>query len=98
MICHSYYSFFRNLANKTKFSIIMALKSGPLSVTEISKRVDEEQSKVSHNLKKLCQCHILDVKKQGKKRIYSLNKDTVIPLIDLVTKHVKINCAGRCHK
>ena len=87
-----------NFANKTKFDIIMALINRPLNVKEIIKRVNEEQSTVSHNLKKLTDCHILEVKKVGKERIYSLNKDTVIPMLKIVGKHVEKHCPGSCHK
>ena len=92
------YNFFNNLANPTKFKIIMALQESPLSVSEIITEVEEEQSKISHNLKCLAQCHVVEVKKQGKKRIYSLNKDTIVPMIELVKKHAKKYCIGKCHK
>ena len=58
----------------------------------------EEQSKISHNLAKLAMCSVLIVKQQGKKRIYSLNKDTVIPMLKLVEKHVEKYCDMRCKK
>ncbi|MBC8500191.1 MAG: winged helix-turn-helix transcriptional regulator [DPANN group archaeon] len=92
MTTKSYNSFFMNFANPTKFSILMALTEGPLNVTRITKKINEEQSKVSHNLKKLEQCHILNVKQRGKQRIYSLNSQTVIPMIRLIKKHVKNHC------
>jgi DNA-binding transcriptional ArsR family regulator len=78
--------------------IIEALSLGPKSVTEICKFVNEEQSKVSHNLRKLMECNFLDVERKGKKRIYSLNKDTIIPILKLVEKHVRTHCREVCHK
>ena len=98
MKCNSYETFFVNFANKTKLDIITSLINGPLSVNVIAKKINEEQSAVSHNLKKLSDCHILDVKKVGKERIYSLNKDTVIPILKLVEKHVIKHCPGDCCK
>ena len=98
MKCKSYETFFVNFANKTKLGIITALRSMPLNVNAIAKKVNEEQSAVSHNLKKLTDCHVLDVKKVGKERIYSLNKDTVIPILKLVEKHVIKRCPGNCCK
>ena len=98
MKCRSYEDFFKNFANKTKFLIIMHLKEKPMSVNELSKVMREEQSKVSHNLAKLAFCNILNVEQKGKQRIYSLNKDTVIPVIQLVEKHVKKHCKGVCRK
>ncbi len=94
----SYYNFFINLANKTKFNIIMALKEKPLSVNEIVKKTGEEQSKISHNLKSLKTCHIVKVKKEGKKRIYYLNEKSILPILNIVKKHVKKNCPLKCEK
>tara|TARA_Y100000310_G_scaffold204114_1_gene204400 strand:- start:1315 stop:1614 length:300 start_codon:yes stop_codon:yes gene_type:complete len=98
MKCESYETFFVNFSNKAKLDIIMALRNGPLNVKTIVKKINEEQSAVSHNLKKLTDCHVLDVKKVGKERIYSLNKNTVIPILKLVGKHVMKNCPGSCCK
>jgi|TARA_Y100000310_G_C20694759_1_gene824790 DNA-binding transcriptional ArsR family regulator len=70
----------------------MALEERPLNVSEISKNLKEEQSKISHNLKKLTACHILEVKQKGKQRIYSLNKKTVVPMLKIVGEHVRNNC------
>lgn len=93
----SYNAFFMNFANKTKMAIIVTLMRGSLSATEISSRINEEQSKVSHNLRKLSHCNIIDVERKGKNRIYSLNKETVLPMLDIVEKHVRNHCkSGRC--
>lgn len=67
-----------------------------MSVTEIHTALEEEQSKISHNLKKLAECHFLDVRQDGKKRIYSLNKSTITPLMQLVGKHVATYCCNEC--
>ena len=88
-----------NFANRTKLNIILALENKPLSVNEITEKIKCEQSKISHNLSKLLQCHILDVKQKGKQRIYSLNSETVVPILKIVKKHVKKNCVlGKCPK
>jgi len=98
MKCPSYELFFETFSNKTRMKIIEALTEGPKSVTEICKLTGEEQSKVSHNLKKLMECRFLDFKRQGKKRIYSLNKNTIIPILKLVEKHVHSYCKHECGK
>ncbi len=94
---NSYDNFFMNFSSRSKFDIIMALREGPLSVSDIVKKVGDEQSAVSHNLSKMSKCHILDVKQDGKQRIYSLNEKTVIPILEIVDRHVKHCCLGRCH-
>lgn len=98
MLKTSYENFFINFANKTRLRIIVLLKNKALSVGEISKELDEEQSAVSHNLKKLASCRILNVERKGKERIYSLNKDTVLPMLRIVDKHVCSFCKGSCEK
>lgn len=98
MKADSYYGFFSNLSNKTKMAIIAELMKGPLNSTEIARRINEEQSKVSHSLRKLAHCKILDVKRQGKQRIYSLNEITIMPIMKTVEKHLKNYCKkGRCN-
>ena len=79
-----------------RLQIIEELRKKPMSVGEICEQVGEEQSKISHNLKKLYECNFLDVKQDGKKRIYSLNKETIVPLLELVEKHVRTYCCDGC--
>ena len=95
---NSYQNFFVNLANKTKLDILLSLKNKPLSVNEIAKKINEEQSNVSHHLKDLSDCRIVHLKKQGKKRIYSLNNRTISPILKLVKMHAAENCSEGCNK
>ncbi|MFH2028712.1 MAG: metalloregulator ArsR/SmtB family transcription factor [Nanoarchaeota archaeon] len=98
MKCKSYELFFEVFSNKTRMMIIEALMTGEKSVNDICKITNEEQSKISHNLRKLMECNFLDVKREGKRRIYSLNKDTTIPILQLVEKHVRTYCKETCGK
>jgi ArsR family transcriptional regulator, lead/cadmium/zinc/bismuth-responsive transcriptional repressor len=87
-----YYPFFQNLANPLKIEIITALKSKSLSVLELAKELDEEQSKISHALKSLKHCSIVEFKQEGKQRIYSLNKETILPMLEMLDKHESKFC------
>ena len=98
MKCSSYELFFGAFSNKTRWKIVEALRHNNLSVSEICKSVKEEQSKVSHNLKKLIECHFVEATRKGKERVYSLNKKTIIPLLNLVEKHAKSYCGRICLK
>lgn len=86
------YLFFETLGTQLKINIISKLKEKPLSVTELSRELTQERSKVSHALISLLECGFVNVKKSDKKRIYSLNKETILPLLNLVEKHVKKYC------
>ncbi len=92
MKCNTYHYFFRNLANPIKTEIITALKERESSVTELSKKLKIEQSKLSHALSSLRSCNLVLVKQKGKKRIYSLNKKTIIPILKIIDKHTCTDC------
>ena len=90
----SYHTFFGNFSNSTRLGIILALKDGPLSVSDIVERTGDEQSKVSHHLSRLVKCGILGVERDGKRRIYSINEE-ILPVLEMAECHVK-KCRKRC--
>ena len=94
----TYHLFFMNLANPLKIDLILSLKQKEKSVSELSKELNVEQSKISHALTSLRDCNIVDVKQKGKKRIYSLNKKTIVPMLNLIEKHSQKFCGGNCAK
>ena len=96
MKCPSYNIFFETISSGIRVKIINLLMIRPRTVSEICENLKEEQSKISHNLKKLTLCNIVEIKKQGKNRLYSLNKTTIVPLMKLVEKHVRSYCGGKC--
>ena len=76
MIYESWKLFADVLSNKTRFDIIMLLKKeGELSVSKICKRLNYEQSRVSHNLRCLLNCGFVEVEQRGKNRIYRINDE-----------------------
>jgi len=96
---HDCHLFFEILGTKLKMDIIENLRVTPLSVNELTRRCNEERSKVSHALLSLLQCGFVMARKDGKKRLYSLNKETLVPLLDLADMHIRKYCAVcRKHK
>ena len=92
----TYHIFFNNLANPLRVRIISELKTKPLSVTKLAKKINEEQSKISHALLSLKLCNIVTAKTKGKERIYSLNKRTIVPILKLIDKHSNTFCKSGC--
>lgn len=90
--CHI---FFNMLATKNRLDIILALTEGEKSVGEICNAVNAERTNVSHQLKLLRECSFVFVRREGKRRIYSLNTETVKPIIDIADKHVEKYCSRR---
>ena len=68
--------------------ILNVLRSGSKSVGDISKAVGLEQTVVSHNLKCLSFCGLVMSERLGKMRIYSLNLETVEPILRLCDRHI----------
>jgi DNA-binding transcriptional ArsR family regulator len=92
----TYHIFFTNLANPLKIDIILSLRKGDKNVSEIVKELEVEQSKLSHALNNLRKCKIVEMKKKGKQRIYSLNKETIVPMLELIDKHSVCHCGKKC--
>jgi len=92
--CDAYHVFFKNLANGVKINIISKLKEKSLSVNELAKELGVEQSKLSHALANLRFCNLVTSKQAGKKRVYSLNKKTILPIMKIIDKHRMTDCEG----
>lgn len=85
----SYRLFFKAFSNKTKFEIIRLLRKGPKSVKEMCEELGFEQSRVSHNLKCLENCGFVNGKRNGKNKIYELDKKHIIPILSKIDKHIE---------
>ncbi len=92
------YRFFTNLANPTRLDALELLMEKPMSVSELSASLGQEQSMVSHNLKPLVECNFISVKRQGKKRIYTINEESIRSIFAVVQNHAQKFCpeGGKC--
>jgi len=93
------YKFFVNLANPTRLAVLEQLMKKSMSVNELAESLGQEQSMVSHNLKPLLECNFVYIQRDGKKRIYSVNKETIGALFKAVENHAEKFCptGGNCH-
>ena len=71
-----------------------------MSVNELSEALGQEQSMISHNLKPLLECNLINIQKQGKKHIYKVNKETITPIFETIQNHAQKYCptGGKCLK
>ena len=93
------YRFFVNLANPTRLAVLEQLMKQPMSVNELAEALRQEQSMISHNLKPLLECNFVYTQREGKKRIYSVNEETIGVLFKAVENHAQKFCptGGKCH-
>jgi DNA-binding transcriptional ArsR family regulator len=90
----AYYLFFSTLANRTRLAIIDALKEGSKTISSVSDALEIEETIVAHNLKLLERLALLCSKGSGKEQLYSLNKEIVEPLSELMAFHTNKYCPG----
>ena len=94
---NAYDRFLTTLSNKTRLAIIQALRDKPKNVTQLTEELSIHQTSVSHALKRLLDCGFVFVEKNGKERIYSVNKKTIKPLLKMMEDHIDNYCAkGIC--
>jgi len=89
-------SFFVNFSNKARLNILLLLKNRACDVTTISKQLKIEQSLVSHNMRKLLSCNLVQVKRRGKNKVYSLNRKIALPILNIYEKNILRNCCSGC--
>lgn len=91
-------NFFGVLGNKQRFDILQTLhKSGEKSVSEICSLTGFEQSAVSHNLRRLLEYHFVDVRCDGRQRVYrAVPNSSVERLISQITEHINKSCQKSC--
>lgn len=92
MLYDAYELFLETLGNRRRIRIIESLMSGPKSVSEIVNKTKFEQSNVSHNLRRLERCGFVKSERTGKNRVYSLNNETIKPLMIIIEKHINKFC------
>ena len=86
------YLFFSTLSTPSRLGILEVLKESPKNVSQLVDILNQEQSMISHNLKSLARCGFVFVETKGRQRIYSLNKETMKPMFELIDKHMKKHC------
>lgn len=80
---------FKAFSNPTRIKIIFALKSGPLTVSEICDTIQMSQSAISHQLKELKMARLVTFHKRGREISYQLDDEHVHDIFDLAIEHVK---------
>lgn len=88
--------FFSILADRNRLSMISALMGHEKTVTELYNELGMEQSLVSHHLRLLKECGFVRARAEGKNRLYSLNKDTIVPLMGIMEEHASKFCKVSC--
>ncbi|MEK6824540.1 MAG: metalloregulator ArsR/SmtB family transcription factor [Nanoarchaeota archaeon] len=93
----SYKIFLGTLVSESRLKIINLLRKGRKNVSEIMSEFEMDQTAVSHDLARLKKCGFVLVDIDGKYRYYSLNRETIAPLMALIEKHMNNYCIHILH-
>jgi DNA-binding transcriptional ArsR family regulator len=77
------------LSTPSRLQILVSLRSGPRTVSEIVDAVGMEQSAVSHQLRVLRDNSLVSMRRVGRTRLYALRNDHTAVLIDGALAHVR---------
>ncbi len=80
--------FFDAFGNHNRFMVLNELMKGPECPSDLQKKLNIEQSNLSHDLKCLVNCRFVDIKRQGRKRVYSLTPETA-EIINEINTHIE---------
>lgn len=74
---------FRGFGDPSRLSILVALRQGPLTVTEILEKTGLSQSNASNHLACLRDCGLVTAEQEGRYVTYHLSDDRVGELLEL---------------
>ena len=72
-----YACLFKAFSDPNRLMIIDMLSSGELCAAVILEKLKITQPTLSHHMKSLCDCRLVNWRKEGKWTYYSLNEETV---------------------
>ncbi|HSB47254.1 MAG TPA: metalloregulator ArsR/SmtB family transcription factor [Candidatus Bilamarchaeum sp.] len=87
--------FFSALANRLRVRILQELTLRPMTVGEITAKLEAERTLVSHNLAMLSKAELVSSRRDGKTRIYTANQEVVPYVFLLMEKIVCSKCSIR---
>ncbi|MBS3174416.1 winged helix-turn-helix transcriptional regulator [Candidatus Woesearchaeota archaeon] len=94
----AYKIFFGTLVSGSRLKIINLLRKEEKNVSEIVGALKISQPAVSHDLARLKKCGFVNVKINKNFRYYSINKETIKPLMDLIDVHMSKYCIHIIHE
>ena len=75
------------ICEDTRFSILELLqKNKEMSVNDLVSKLKKDQPLISHHLKALRQCNIVNFKENGKSTMYFISNKEISKLIDAIVK------------
>ncbi|MDY0214116.1 MAG: metalloregulator ArsR/SmtB family transcription factor [Bacilli bacterium] len=81
--------FFKVLGDETRVRIILLLRKNPLNVSEIARRLNMEQSAISHQLRVLYSHRVVTYVRSGQERIYEIVDNHIYEILAQAKEHIE---------
>lgn len=88
----AYKRFFTTLASESRLKILNLLREQPMQVNAIVEALGRDQPSVSHDLARLRECGFVTTKRDGRIIEYSINDETIKPILALIDEHMDEHC------
>ncbi len=82
---------FKALADENRLQIVQMLTQGEMCACKLLEHFSIRQPTLSHHMKILCECHLVQARKAGKWSYYSLNCATLTAFREFVAG---LRCTG----
>ncbi len=80
------------VGSKIRYRILQLLREKERCVSEIMKDLDKEQTLISHHLKSLNECGLVEKERKGRKRVYKISDPAVLEFMEKVKELSKSKC------
>ncbi|MGV9172789.1 MAG: ArsR/SmtB family transcription factor [Promethearchaeia archaeon] len=97
-------SFLEVLADPIRLEIIKLMKDGPIVAKDVEKQLDISQSYTSQQLKTLKKANLINVRKDGTLKHYSIKNRKIYKVLSVISSYVieqernKFNQLSKLHK
>ena len=82
------------VADATRLMIVVTLRDGPASVSDIAEKIGSDASNTSHHLRILKRAGLVNCKRDGKQQIHSLREGFALPAVGDLPARLNLGC---CH-
>ncbi|KXA89682.1 hypothetical protein AKJ57_04980 [candidate division MSBL1 archaeon SCGC-AAA259A05] len=80
------------VGSEIRYRILQLLREEERCVSEIMESLDKEQTLISHHLRSLHECGLVEKEKKGRKMIYKISDPVVLEFIEKVKELSKTKC------
>lgn len=80
------------VGNEIRYKILQLLREKERCVSEIMKSLDKKQTLISHHLRSLRECGLVEKERRGRKMIYKISDPAVLEFMEKIKDLSKTKC------